>query len=115
VGYRQQNLGSGLQLNASYTWSKSLDYNSRNFQGYTLQDSLNPRRDYGLSDFDARNRFVISSVYELPFKGNRIYEGWRLSGIVQLQSGNPLNVTTDLPILPARGPSARTYWLRRSL
>ncbi|PYT02143.1 MAG: hypothetical protein DMF60_22160, partial [Acidobacteria bacterium] len=98
-----KNLGHGLQFNASYTWSKSLDYNSRNFQGYTLQDSSNPRGDYGLSDFDVRNRFVISSVYELPFKGNRIYEGWRLSGIVQLQNGNPLNVITGLANLTGQG------------
>jgi hypothetical protein len=28
----------------------------------------------------------------LPFKGHRLTEGWRLSGILQLQSGNPLNV-----------------------
>jgi len=103
VGYRQQKLRKRPAIERFYTWSKSLDYNSRNFQGYTLQDSLNPRRDYGLSDFDARNRFVISSVYELPFKGNRIYEGWRLSGIVQLQSGNPLNVTTGLANLTGQG------------
>ena len=101
-----KNLGKGLQFNASYTWSKSLDYNSRNFQGLTLQDSLNPRGDYGLSDFDVRNRFVISTVYELPFKGNRLFEGWRVSGVIQLQSGNPLNVTTGLPPLPDSGTLA---------
>jgi hypothetical protein len=98
-----KNMGKGLQFNASYTWSKSLDYNSRNFQGLTLQDSTNPRGDYGLSDFDVRNRFVISTVYELPFKGNRVFEGWRLSSIIQLQSGNPLNVTTGLTNLTGSG------------
>lgn len=88
-----KHLSHGLQLDASYTWSKSLDYNSRNFQGQvTVQNSLDPRGDYGPSDFDARHRFVISSLYELPFKGSRLFEGWRLSGILQLQSGNPLNV-----------------------
>jgi hypothetical protein len=71
-----------------------LDYNSRNFQGLTtVQNSLNPRGDFGLSDFDARHRFVISSLYEFPLKGHRLIEGWRLSGILQLQSGNPLNIT----------------------
>ena len=73
-----KNLGHGLQFNASYTWSKSLDYNSRNFQGYTLQDSSNPRGDYGLSDFDARHHFTFSGVYDLPFSGNRFNSGWRL-------------------------------------
>jgi hypothetical protein len=88
-----KHLSHGLQFDASYTWSKSLDYNSRNFQGLTVQNSLDPRGDYGPSDFDARHRFVISSLYELPFKGHRVTEGWRLSGILQLQSGNPLNIT----------------------
>ena len=35
---------------------------------------------------------MISTIYELPFKGNRVIEGWQLSTIVQDQSGNPLNV-----------------------
>ena len=87
-----KHLSRGLQFDASYTWSKSLDYNSRNFQGLTVQNSLDPRGDFGPSDFDARHRFVISSLYELPFKGHRLIEGWRLSGILQLQTGNPLNI-----------------------
>jgi hypothetical protein len=81
----------GLQFDASYTFSKSLDYNSRNNQGITVQDSYNLRGDRGLSDFDARNRFVINGIYELPFKGNRFKSGWQLSLIEQVQSGNPIN------------------------
>ena len=40
----------GLQFNASYTYSKSLDYTSQNGQGIVIQNSLNPAGDYGLSD-----------------------------------------------------------------
>ena len=90
-------LSKNLQFNASYTWSKSLDYNSRNFQNVTVQDSFNPRGDYGLSDFDVRNRFVINALYSLPFQGNRVVSGWQLSTIVQLQGGNPLNVVAGNP------------------
>jgi hypothetical protein len=85
-------LSRGLQFNASYTFSKSIDYNSLNTQGVVVQDSYNIRGDRGLSDFDARNRFVINSLYELPFKGSRLVEGWQLSSIIQLQSGNPVNL-----------------------
>ena len=81
----------GLMFDASYTYSKSIDYNSRNQQGLTVQDSYNLRGDRGLSDFDARNRFVLNGVYELPFKGNRLKEGWQLSLIETVQSGNPIN------------------------
>lgn len=85
-------LGRGLQFNASYTFSKSIDYNSQSSQGVTVQDSYNLRGDRGLSDYDARHRFVISAIYELPFKGNRLIEGWQLSTITQSQSGNPVNI-----------------------
>jgi len=85
-------MARGLQFNASYTFSKSIDYNSQSSQGVTVQDSYNLRGDRGLSDFDARHRFVISGLYELPFKGNQLKEGWQLSFIEQSQSGNPVTL-----------------------
>ena len=85
-------MGKGLQFNASYTFSKSIDYNSQSSQGVTVQDSYNLRGDRGLSDFDARHRFVVSGLYELPFKGNQLKEGWQLSLIEQSQSGNPVTL-----------------------
>jgi hypothetical protein len=60
-----------------------------------VQDSFNIRNDYGLSDFDVRHRFVISVLYNLPFKGNRWFEGWELAAISAAQSGNPLNILTS--------------------
>ncbi|HEV7891075.1 MAG TPA: TonB-dependent receptor [Pyrinomonadaceae bacterium] len=88
----QKRLSRGLQFNTSYTLSKSIDYNSQSSQGVTVQDSYNLRGDRGLSDFDARHRFVFSGLYELPFHGNQLFEGWVLTTIVQSQSGNPLNL-----------------------
>jgi len=87
----KKRLSKGLVLDGSYTWSKSIDDNSRNVQGLVIQDSYNVRGDRGLSDFDARHHFVLSAVYSLPFSGNRLKEGWQLSLIETLQSGNPLN------------------------
>ncbi len=82
----------GFQLNASYTFSKSIDFNSLSSQGITLQDSSNPRNNRSVSDFDARHHFVVSYLYELPFRGNRLVEGWAISGYTTLQSGNPLRI-----------------------
>ena len=87
-----KHFAQNLQFNASYTFSKSLDYNSLSSQGVVQEDSTNPRLNYGPSDFDARNRFVINAIYDLPFKGNRWISGWELAGISQAQSGNPLNI-----------------------
>ena len=88
----QKRLARGLQFNASYTLSKSIDYNSQSSQGVTVQNSLNLRGDRGLSDFDARHRVVFSGLYELPFHGNQLFEGWELTSIVQSQTGNPVNL-----------------------
>ena len=90
-----QRLTRGLQFNASYTWSKSLDYNSFSTGGIVGQDAYNLRGDRGLSDFDARNRFVISALYDLPSGRNQLLSGWQLAVIVQSQSGNPVNIVTS--------------------
>src|SRR5262245_59954592 len=85
----------GLQFNASYTWSESLDYNSLSSGGVVAQNSYDLQRDRGLSDFDARHRIVVSSIYELPFKRNRLVGGWQLSAIIQSQSGSPINIVSN--------------------
>ena len=83
-----------LQFDASYTWSKSLDYSSFSTQGVVVQNSYDLAASRGLSDFDARHRFIVSALYELPWRQNRLVDGWQLAAIVQCQSGNPLNVVT---------------------
>src|SRR5262249_16234931 len=90
-----QRLTRGLQFNASYTWSKSLDYNSFSTGGIIGQDSYNLRGDRGLPDFDARHRFVVSGVYDLPLRGNQLVRGWQVAAIVQSQSGSPINIVTS--------------------
>ena len=90
-----KSLANGLQINASYTWSKSLDYNSLSSQGIVVQDSYDVRADRGLSDFDARHRFVVRATYDLAFRGNLFVQGWQLALVVQAQSGNPVNILTS--------------------
>ena len=84
----------GFQFLTSYTYSKSLDYNSLSTaESLVIQNAYNPRGDYGLSEFDVRNRFVLSGFYELPFKGNRLVSGWQLGIVTQAQTGSPLTPT----------------------
>jgi hypothetical protein len=85
----------GLSFNTSYTWSKSMDINSLGSQGgLNLQNNFDPANNYGLSDFDVRQHFVFSGIYQLPFTSNRLVSGWQLASITQVQTGNPINVTT---------------------
>ncbi len=99
-----KHISHGLEFLASYTYSKSLDYNSLSTgETYIIQNAYNPRGDYGPSEFDARHRFVLSGFYEFPFQGNRLVSGWQMGIVTQLQSGNPVNPT--LAIGPGPGIS----------
>jgi hypothetical protein len=85
-----------LTFNTSYTLSKSIDLNSVGSSNPQVQDYRNLRAERALSDFDARHRFVFSAVYLVPFHGqgalmSRVAQGWSISPIVNLQSGNPFS------------------------
>jgi hypothetical protein len=84
---------SGLNLNANYTYSKSLDDSSDLFNsrvGKYQTDTMNAHYDYGPSDFDVRHRFVATIGYELPFmKQNRWIGGWGVDSIISYQTGHP--------------------------
>ncbi len=113
-----KNMGSGLDFSMNYEWTKSMDLNSLGSQGgLTLPDSNNPRENYGLSDFDVRQHYAATVVYQLPFKGNPLVSGYQLSTIIQYQTGNPVNVVagsssfngvTGLPRPTQVGPIVRS-------
>jgi len=87
-------IATGLQIDASYTWSKSLDDNSLSSMGAVVENAYNLHTDRGLSDFDARQRFVTSVLYSLPFSGKWFVEGWQAAMILTAQSGAPVNIVT---------------------
>jgi hypothetical protein len=65
----------------------------------TPGDLINQQKNYGNSDFDRRQRFVASYLYNLPdiyrggsAFGKKLLDSWSLSGIVTLQSGTPFSV-----------------------
>jgi len=92
----QQRLKGGLQFNGSYTLSKSEDTNSLNSQGVVVQDSTDIENDFAPSDYDVKHRYVLSAIWELPFKGSQLKEGWQLAVVTQGQTGNPINILTNL-------------------
>lgn len=85
----------------AYTWSHSIDTASDG-QDYVPNasqpnDSTNPAGNKGPSNFDVRNRFVMSSVYDFPKidRLKKLGEGWSFSGILTLMSGHPFNLNYD--------------------
>jgi hypothetical protein len=88
-------LSRGLVFDTSYTLSKSLDTNSLNSSGFAVQNGYDIPGEYGLSDFDARHRFVVNTTYALPFTGHALARGWEFAAIMQAQSGNPVDIVTS--------------------
>jgi len=83
----------GLTFSTSYTHAKSIDNNSVGSSNPEAQDFRNLKAERSVSDFHALQRFVLSGVYQLPFHATgsfigRVVEGWSVSPIVNLQSGN---------------------------
>ena len=87
----------GLQLQGSYTFSKSLD------QASSFEETLDPfnfKRSKALSLFDSRHRFVLSYYWDLPFGkhtgfSGKALNGWAISGISSFQSGFPIRLQTQ--------------------
>jgi len=96
----EKRFSGGLGFLTSYTWSKAIDFQSSlNFSGENRpQDAFSLSDVRGLAAFDTRHRFVTSFSYDLPLLRNAAtpvrlaFGGWRLSGIISAQSGNPLTV-----------------------
>jgi hypothetical protein len=99
----------GLGFNASYWFSKSLDYlSAMNLTGSAArplsgevdiaQNPFNLRAEHGPSLFDARHRLVFSGTWEIPgahtLRGaaKTLLAGWQLNGIFSASTGTPFTV-----------------------
>jgi len=94
------------QLQAHYTWSKdeSNDDNERSATSVTISDPSNLNYEWGLSDRNVENRFVVSGFVDLG-------AGFSLSGGVEYRSGTPwtiLDPNDNIHRFPGfNGPDAR--------
>jgi hypothetical protein len=103
----QRRYRNGLNLQISYTWSKSLnDADSMqpgaNGGGGLYQNPYDLHQEKALSSQDTPQMAVISGLYELPVgqgkmllgdSGRLVNEtlgGWQVGGILRYQSGQPL-------------------------
>ena len=99
----------GLQFEASYTYSHSLDDASSASLGSLnngdFRDQRNPGLEYGNSDFDVRHHLVVNYAWDLPFGNGKAFAGnasgilnqvignWQVAGIVSASTGNWFTVT----------------------
>jgi Carboxypeptidase regulatory-like domain len=107
---------NGLTFDANYTWAHSIDDVS-DALGVLINDKaalVDPTKPLSFqrsnSQFDVRNRVVLSYDYQIPFargsEGIKKYllDGWGTSGIFSAQSGFPATVYAA-PVAFADGAS----------
>jgi Carboxypeptidase regulatory-like domain/TonB dependent receptor-like, beta-barrel len=95
-----------LQLQSSYTFSKSTDDSSSRNGGTDFgssdQSGYLGSKTHGLSSFDVRQSFITNFTYDLPgqhMKGalGAAMGGWSASSILRFNSGYPLNPSASQP------------------
>ncbi|MFZ0662229.1 MAG: TonB-dependent receptor [Acidobacteriaceae bacterium] len=115
-------LSHGLQMDISYTLSKSIDeasdaersteFSTSTANGPGILNTWHPEYNRAVSDFDTKHLLTVDGVYQLPFgrgrpllaNANRLSNffigRWQLSGISRVTSGLPFSLfepgfTTD--------------------
>jgi hypothetical protein len=91
----EKKFSHGLQLQAAYTFSKSLDWAS------SFEETVNPfnfKSSRALSLFNSAQRFVVNYYWDIPARkysgfAGKVLDDWSMSGIIQFQSGFPVRLS----------------------
>ncbi len=117
----ERRFSNGLNLQASYTWAKTITnadsiINVNNGVNQ-LQDPSNSKSQKSLSNQDIPHTFVISYLYQLPFGKGRQFlsggnpilraaiSGFEVGGVQRYQSGEPFSFGTNQPANNCGGAS----------
>ena len=107
----------GWQIDATYTFSKSLDQISNGSGANSLANQTNPAdntTEWGPSDYDTRHRITVSGLWSLPGTHsdqhilNVLTNGWQINGIYTLHTGFPWTPVVQNLFSNAYVPSAQT-------
>jgi hypothetical protein len=113
---------AGLSLLASYTYAKTIDDDDSNLRGSdqsgNIQNWQDRAAERSVSAFNIGQRFVLSTVYELPVGHDKPFAsqlpkfadtlvgGWQLNGFITAQNGLPIALSAGA------GPIAEFSTLR---
>lgn len=92
-------LASNVQAQVAYTYSKCLGtgdatLGSLSANAPTLYSNpYNRQPDYSVCGYDIKHTLRVNGLYAFPFHGNRVVEGWQLSGILAANTGLAFNVS----------------------
>ena len=109
---------NGLNLLASYTYSKTLTnadsaipvFSGFSSNDFAAQNPFNPKSQKALSYQDTPHILVLSYLYELPAGpgkrylshgvASKVLGGWQIGGVQRYQSGTPTILNTFVPSPP---------------
>ena len=98
----EKRMSHGLQMQASLTWSKTMDTTSGSFAGDNFAGDLTPTLPWwdlriikGLSDFNIGRNLVINGLWQAPapkFGGPAAWlaRGWEFGGVLSMSDGVPV-------------------------
>src|SRR5262249_34313219 len=99
----------GLQFQGTYTYGKALtDVEGVGLDAVFLggdgnsNSTADRHQRWGPADFDRRQRFVLTCLWEIPppeghsFINRKLASGWTFSGVTIFQSGLALTITDPL-------------------
>jgi Carboxypeptidase regulatory-like domain len=94
----EKRMSHNIQVGGSYTWSHAIDEQSGLGLFYNGNNPLNLRSGYGSSDFDRTHVINFNYTFNLPKLADqsklsgKFVDGWSLSGLTVLQSGQPYSI-----------------------
>ena len=108
VASLERRFRAGLNLQASYTWSKNITNADSSLPGINggvsqEQNPFDAKSQKAISSQDIPNTFVLSYIYELPFGKNKTFlnfrnpvarsliSGFEVGGVQRYQSGEPVS------------------------
>ena len=104
-----RHVAAGLDLNASYVFSKVLstldDYRPGAIDPYL--NLHNPSLEWAPSPFNLTHAFKATAIWDIPApRRSRLLRGWSVAGIVIAQSGTPFSLLSGLGTFASIADSA---------
>ena len=114
----QRRFSRGVQVEANYTWSKTINHNTNSDSGPNFVQALSY---FGMNrvvaDYDRTQMFHINNIWDLPLgKGHRwaasgplaqVLGGWQMNQLWSFYTGSPFPVTASGTSLNMPGASQR--------
>jgi hypothetical protein len=100
---------TGLSLAAQYTWSHGIGNTGGSNEAITAGNNYSFAADRGDNNFDIRQSFNLTGLYQIPFGRGQKYGagvskaadliagGWQIGSIINARSGVPIDVLITRP------------------